>query len=152
MRMTRNLLMVLALVLGHTSRVASQQTTGSPRQRMTLELLRAMNARDTVALRRFVAEHFVTSGPGVPTPEVRVGRLLAIRTNLGALEFQRADTGGANEYVALVQNRRTEEWSRFALVFEETAVNILFIEPRLNLVSTVFFAPKSLLASPNAAR
>jgi hypothetical protein len=33
----------------------------------------------------------------------------------------------------------------------ETAVNILFIEPRLNLVSTVFLTPKSLLASPKAA-
>jgi hypothetical protein len=33
-----------------------------------------------------------------------------------------------------------------------TAVNILFIEPRLNLVSMVLRAPKSLFASPNAAR
>ena len=56
---------------------------------MTLELLRAMNARDTVALRRFVEEHFVTSGPDVPTPAVRVARLGAIRTNLGQLEFQK---------------------------------------------------------------
>src|SRR5262245_43940222 len=119
--MTRNLLLMLALVFGFTSRVAGQQAAGSTRQRMTLDLLRAMNARDTVALRRFVDEHFMTSGPGVPTPEVRVGRLLALRTNLGALEFQRADTGGPNEYVALVQNPRTEEWSRFAMVFEETA-------------------------------
>ena len=121
MRMTGNLLLVLALVVGSTSRIAGQQTAASPRQRMTLELLRAMNARDTVALRRFVDAHFVTSGPNAPTPEVRVGRLLAIRTNLGALDFQRADTSGPNEYVALVQNRRTEEWSRFALVLEETA-------------------------------
>jgi hypothetical protein len=34
----------------------------------------------------------------------------------------------------------------------ETAVNILFIEPRLNLVSMVLRTPKSLFASPNAAR
>ena len=121
MRRTGNLLLVLALVVGSTGRIAGQQTAASPRQRMTLELLRAMNARDTVALRRFVDAHFVTSGPNAPTPEVRVGRLLAIRTNLGALDFQRADTSGPNEYVALVQNRRTEEWSRFALVLEETA-------------------------------
>ena len=33
-----------------------------------------------------------------------------------------------------------------------TDVNILFIEPRLNFVSMVFGAPKSLLALPNAAR
>jgi hypothetical protein len=33
----------------------------------------------------------------------------------------------------------------------ETAVNIVFMEPRLKLMSMVFFAPKSLFASPNAA-
>jgi CubicO group peptidase (beta-lactamase class C family) len=121
MRMTRHLLLVLAMLFGYASHVAAQQTTASPRQRMTLDLLRAMNARDTVALTRFVNEHFVTSGPGAPTPEVRVGRLLALRTNLGPLEFQRVDTGAHNEYVTLVQNPRTEEWSRFAMIFEEAA-------------------------------
>ena len=120
MHVTRNVLLVLALLFGYTSRGAGQQTSGSTRQRMTLELLSAMNARDTVALRRFVDEHFVTSGPGVPTPAVRVARLGAIRTNLGALEFQRVDTSGPNEFVVLVQAPRTEEWFRFALVLEET--------------------------------
>ena len=84
MRMTRKLLLVLALAFGYASPGAGQQTAGSTRQRMTLELLSAMNARDTVALRRFVDEHFVTSGPGATTPAVRVARLGAVRTNLGA--------------------------------------------------------------------
>src|SRR5947208_13597740 len=117
---TRKLVLVLALVFGYASRSAGQQATDSTRQRLTLELLRAMNARDTVALRRFVDEHFVTSGPDVPTPAVRVARLGAIRTNLGELQFQRVDTGGPNEFVALLQAPRTEEWFRFAMILEET--------------------------------
>src|SRR3954469_12964830 len=56
MRMTRKLVLVLALVFGYTTRGAGQQT-GSTWQRVTLELLSAMNARDTAALRRFVDAH-----------------------------------------------------------------------------------------------
>ena len=119
MHMTRRCLLTLALVLGYTTPSAGQQTDAD--RQTTLELLRAMNARDTVALRRFVDDHFVTSGAGVPTPEVRVGRLLAIRSNLGQLDFAKVDTGGANEFVSLVENKRTEEWSRFALVFDGTS-------------------------------
>src|SRR4051812_24396218 len=98
MHTTRKLAVVLALVLGHSTRGAGQQPTASAQQQMARDLLTAMNARDTVALRRFVDAHFVTSGPGVPAPAVRVERLLTIRSNLGQLEFQRADTGGPNEF------------------------------------------------------
>src|SRR5690349_4346015 len=83
MPMTNKLVLALALVFGFATRGAGQQATGSAQQRLTLELLRAMNARDTVALRRFVDAHFVTSGPDVPAPAVRVARLGALRTNLG---------------------------------------------------------------------
>jgi hypothetical protein len=119
--MTRKLLLVLAPMFGYATRGAGQQTTESTRQRMALELLSAMNARDTVALRRFVEAHFVTSGPGVPAPAVRVTRLSTIRTNLGELEFRKVDSSSANEFVALVRSPRTEEWSHFALLFEATA-------------------------------
>ena len=120
MRTTRKLLLLLTLLFGYTTPGAAQQSPVSAPRQLTLDLLGAMNARDTVALRRFVDAHFVTTGPGVPTPQVRVERLLSIRTNLGELSFQKVDTGGPNELVALVRAPRTEEWFRFALVREDT--------------------------------
>ena len=108
MRTTGKLALMFALVFGSTTRAAAQQAPDPARQRMALDLLRAMNARDTVALRRFVDEHFATSGPGVPSPAERVTRLGRIRSNLGELQFRKVDSSTANEFVTLVQSPRTD--------------------------------------------
>ena len=98
-RTTKRLLLVLTLTFESATLGAGQQTSPADQQRAR-ELLRALNARDTVALRRFVDANLLTSGTGVPTSEVRVTRLLTIRTDLGPRDFQRTDTGAANDYVA----------------------------------------------------
>jgi CubicO group peptidase (beta-lactamase class C family) len=119
MDIAKKALLALALLLGYTTPIAAQRPDAD--RQATLELLRVLNARDTVALRRFVDVHFLTSGPGVPTPDGRVGRLLTIRSNLGQLDFTRVDSAGSNEFVSLVQNKRTEEWFHFAFLFDSTS-------------------------------
>src|SRR5215211_4084803 len=112
MRMTRKLLLGLALLSGWTARGAGQQTTGSTREQTARELMRAISAHDTVVLRRFVDEHFVTSGPDARPAAARAARLAALLFGLGQLEVRSVDTSVVNEVAAVVQGKRTEEWQR----------------------------------------
>src|SRR5215207_4301970 len=110
MRMTRMFVLGLTLLFGWAVRGAGQQTTGSTREQTARELLRAVSAHDSVVLRRFVDEHFVTSGPDARPAAVRAARLAALLFNLGQLEVRSVDTSVANEAAAVVQGKRTEEW------------------------------------------
>jgi len=90
------------------------------REETARALLRVLNTRDTAALRRFVDEHFVTSGPDARPAAVRAARLAALTSDLGQLEVRSVDTSAANEVAALVRGQRTEEWLRLTLLLDET--------------------------------
>jgi CubicO group peptidase (beta-lactamase class C family) len=120
MRMTRMFVLGLTLLLGWTGQSAGQQRTVLSREQTARELLRAVSAHDSVVLRRFVDEHFVTSGPDARPAAVRAARLAALLFNFGQLEARSVDTSVANEVAAVVQGKRTEEWLRITLMLDET--------------------------------
>jgi CubicO group peptidase (beta-lactamase class C family) len=120
MRITNRILLGLTLLSGWTARGAGQQPTASLREQTARELMRAVSAHDTVVLRRFVEEHFVTSGPDARPAAVRATRLADFLFNLGQLDVRSVDTSSASEVAAVVQGKRTEEWRRITLVLDES--------------------------------
>ncbi|MEP7347300.1 MAG: serine hydrolase domain-containing protein, partial [Gemmatimonadaceae bacterium] len=120
MRMSRKILLGLTLLSAWTATGAAQQSKGPTREQTARELLRAINTRDTAAIRRFVDEHFVTSGPDARPPAARAARLAELTSELGQLDVRSVDTSTANEVAAVVRGQRTEEWLRFTLMLDET--------------------------------
>lgn len=119
MRTTRIALLGLMLLCVWTSSSGSQQSRETSRAELAREFVRSFNARDTVVLRRFVDEHFVTSGPEILPPAARVARLARLLAEVGQLELQSVDTSSANEVAAMVEGKRTEEWLRLTLLLDD---------------------------------
>ena len=120
MRRTVKLLMGLMLLSALTTAGDAQPARGSTREQTARELLRVINTRDTAAIRRFVEQNFVTSGPDARPAPVRAARLAELTSELGQLDVRRVDTSTANEVTAVTRSQRTEEWTRFTLLLDET--------------------------------
>jgi CubicO group peptidase (beta-lactamase class C family) len=113
-------LMLVGSLTGSLPTLACAQQPAAGEQTVR-ELVRAMNARDTAALRGFVTEHFITSGPSaVPVP-VRVERLVNLASRFGELAVHRVEPPSGNELSALVQSARTEDWIRLTLYRDPSA-------------------------------
>ena len=120
MHMTRKLLLGLTLLSAWTATGAAQQSRSPTREETARELLRVINTRDTAAIRRFVEQHFVTSGPDARPAPARAARIAELTSELGQLDVRRVDTSTVNEVTAVARGQRTEEWMQFTLLLDET--------------------------------
>src|SRR5262249_48196362 len=110
----------LTLLAAWTATGAGQQSKEPTRETTARELVRAINTRDTAVIRRFVDEHFVTSGPDARPAAARAARIAALTSDLGQLEIRSVDTSTANEVATVVRGQRTEEWQRFTLLLDDS--------------------------------
>lgn len=120
MRMTRKALLGVALLSVWTVAGGGQQSGSPNREETARELLRVINTRDTATIRRFVDEHFVTSGPDARPSATRAARLVELTSDVGQLDVRSVDTSVPNEVTAVARGQRTEEWLRFTLLLDET--------------------------------
>jgi CubicO group peptidase (beta-lactamase class C family) len=120
MRMIGKFLLGFTLLAAGTAMATARQSKGPTREEMARELLRVINTRDTASIRRFVEQHFVTTGPDARPAPARAARIAELTSGLGQLDVRRVDTTTANEVTAVALGQRTEEWMRFTLLLDET--------------------------------
>jgi len=117
--------LVLLLAALPSPGVAQQQAAGSAAEQSLRELVRVMNSGDQAAMRAFVSERFVVSGPNAIPPEERVGRLGRLHSLFGDLAVHSVDASRANEVSAVVQSTRTELWRRMTVFMDASQGRIL---------------------------
>src|SRR3954464_7975599 len=85
-----------ALIASPLACLMAQKPTPAGEQ-MLRELVRVLNAGDAATTRKFIDEHFVTSGPDVPSPTERAERLARLHDIFGEMAVRDLSSARAAE-------------------------------------------------------